>query len=491
MFYSARFILILISVSLLFASVSAGQGAETVKTPETRINSIIAESGSSGAVWSMAVRSPENQLVLNINADRLQRIASNSKLFIVAALMQEPGVEHRLETQLYGDGYLDNEGIWHGDLHFKGAGDPSFDEHFYDSGPFTVFDSFIEQIKAAGIQEIRGNIFGNIRLFDDQPYPPGWEWNDLSFYYAPELSALSFNGNCVDLSVQASGEIGDRPEISWFPYDTDYVQFVNEQRITPENISYNESYERILGSNTILLRSTLPQGYLETECLSVADPAGYFLDSFRKHAARNGILQQGSLIVDRIRRPWEEYRLLASHRSEPLLMMLERVNKKSDNLYAEMLTKVLSARRFGHEGSTESGLELIKGILRQETQIDTSRVQLRDASGMSSANISNAYVISSLLHNMYYSEQRQNWLTTLPLAGHSGSIRHRFLRSPLYGNLYAKTGFITGVRTLSGYFTAQSGRVYSFSLLTNNYLSKTKVIDQLHEQILNELYEML
>lgn len=458
---------------------------------DNRIREAISSSMAQNAVWSMAVRSQTGALLVDIDSHRLQRIASNSKLLVSAALLLELGPEFRYTTSIYGDGRLDENGTWRGDLHLIGSGDPSIDGHFYDDDAFHVFDHFIEQLREAGIKAIHGDVFGNEAFFDEQPYPRGWEWDDLSYYYAPELSALSFNRNCVDLSVDARGTVGSRPEINWFPYNTDYVNFVNEQRIAPGFTSYDESYQRVLGTNTILLGSTLPAGYLEEESLSVSQPTRFFLDSFQKHAARQGLPIRGQLFTDRILRERQDFELLARHESEPLHKLLWRVNRHSDNFYTEMLVKTLSAVRFGPPGSTESGLEHVEKILQEKLLLNTRALRLRDASGMANANVASAHLLSLLLQRMSVSAVAPVWLPGMARAGYNGTLENRFTDSPALGKVYAKTGFSTGVRSLSGYLTAASGTTYSFSILTNNYTQPTSVIDGVQEQLVDLVYETL
>lgn len=468
-----------------------GEQADSHTRLELDMRQAIGSSAAADAVWSVAVRDETGRLVAEVDPARMHRIASNSKLFVAAGLLLELGPDFRHKTRIYGDGRLDEHGVWQGDLHIIGSGDPSIDGHFYDDDAFYVFDAFIEQLREAGIESVHGNIFGNDGLFDDLPYPRGWEWDDLSYYYAPELGALSFNRNCVDLTVRADGEVGSTPAISWFPYDTDYVTFVNEQTITPSFVAYDESYRRVLGTNTILLRSTLPQGYLEEESLSIAEPAAFFLDSFQKHAMQRGLPIRGELIPDRVVRERQDFQLLATHTSEPLHKLLHRVNRESDNFYTEMLVKTLSAAAFGPGGSSESGLEYVELILEENLRLSTRSLRLRDASGMASANVASASALTALLHRMYGSPHGDEWKQTLSRAGYYGTLENRFLASPALGNLYGKTGFITGVRTLSGYITAESGQTYSFSILTNNHTQSTGTVDAVHERIINLIYERL
>lgn len=451
-----------------------------------QIYDIIGGTQASNAVWAVSVRDQSGHSIIDIDASTLMRTASNSKLFSAAGILNGLGPDFTFKTRVYGDGeQIDN--VWYGDIHIVGSGDPSIDKYFYDDDALFVFNSLIDQLKEKGITRIQGDVFGNEHLFDDVRYPRGWEWDDLSFYYAPEISALSFNRNCVDLTVRAVGQPGDTPQITWFPFNTDYVNFLNEQLITPRNIRYNESYARLLGTNTIQLRSTLPVGYLEKESLTISDPALFFIDTFVKQASYRNLDWVGELIVDNGLRPWNQFALLAEHQSEPVVKLLKRVNRNSDNFYTEMLTKALAAYTYNSQGTTEGGLSLIIEQMN-ELGLNTGTLNKRDASGMAGANLSTAATVTDLLHRMLVSENREHWLETLAKAGYHGTMENRFIESPALGNLYAKSGFISGVRSLSGYVTTSSGQTLSYSILTNNFTTRVATVDAAHERIINALY---
>jgi D-alanyl-D-alanine carboxypeptidase/D-alanyl-D-alanine-endopeptidase (penicillin-binding protein 4) len=59
------------------------------------------------------------------------------------------------------------------------------------------------------------------------------------------------------------------------------------------------------------------------------------------------------------------------------------------------------------------------------------------------------------------------WRNTFPIAGVDGTLEGRFVKSPLKGKMWAKTGTLDEVNTLSGYLTASSGKTLAFSILVN------------------------
>jgi D-alanyl-D-alanine carboxypeptidase/D-alanyl-D-alanine-endopeptidase (penicillin-binding protein 4) len=57
----------------------------------------------------------------------------------------------------------------------------------------------------------------------------------------------------------------------------------------------------------------------------------------------------------------------------------------------------------------------------------------------------------------------------LPVAGLAGSLRNRFLGTPLAGRIRAKSGSIARVQALSGYIEIGSGKALTFSVQANHH----------------------
>lgn len=451
------------------------------------IQELISNSAASSSFWSYQVRDAEGTILEEYNGDYLIRPASNLKLVTSAAYLDRLGADFQFETVLYGSGLQDGN-RWSGDLYIRGAGDPSINGEAYDD-PLFLFQLWFSTLDSMGIEVIDGNIVGHEGFFDDIPYPRGWEWDDLSYYYAPEISALSFNQNVVDLEVRADGRPGSRPSITWFPFETPYVRFINEQRITPENTSFDESYRRELGSNTIYLRSTLPVGHYETEPLSIHNPSLYFIDTFKRYLQLMGIRVEGQLLVSDEPMDWDNGSLteIDRHSSKPLHTMVNHLNRESDNHYAEMLLKTMVAEKFGIPGSTELGLEMVKEFMNDHG-FDTTAVELRDASGMAPATLVKTSDLNSFLTDIQDKPYFDQYYNSLSVAAQNGTLKNRFYNSNIANNFYGKTGFMSGVRSLSGYLNTESGKRVIVTIATNNYTVKTAVVDRVHQQILDYLY---
>jgi D-alanyl-D-alanine carboxypeptidase/D-alanyl-D-alanine-endopeptidase (penicillin-binding protein 4) len=59
----------------------------------------------------------------------------------------------------------------------------------------------------------------------------------------------------------------------------------------------------------------------------------------------------------------------------------------------------------------------------------------------------------------------------------------------MYNNFKGKSGYMSGVRTLSGYLKTKTGDRIIVSMAANNFGGKVSPIDAIHEEILMYLYE--
>lgn len=462
------------------------KGQNIIFSPE--IVQTIENSKARDAYWSVIVRDSTGKILDGYNFDKHIRPASNLKLLTSAMILNELGPSFRYRTKLYGLG-IQAGNVWKGDIIIRGSGDPSISGTFYNKDRFHVFDEFQQAFDSLGIKQIDGSLIGNDSYFDQQAYPEGWSWDDLSFYYGVEINALSFNENAVDLRVYANNRIGEKPEIEWFPFDTDYVNFVNEQIITPPYSEYDESYRRLMGTNTILLRSSLPQNYVEKESLSILDAPRFFVDTFKKYLEQGGVKITEPMVVESTRRNWKEsrYTVLGEHLSVPLSKLLKEMNKESNNFYAEMLMKTAAAEHYGTSGSTELGVSLIKGFA-ENMGMNEDDLVLNDGSGLASSTLLKIEGLSKMMVKMRSNPYFKAYKNSLAVAGKDGTLEHRFNNTPVEGRLYGKSGYISGVRALSGYMEAASGQPLVISVITNNFTESTSYIDNIQEDIIQKIY---
>jgi D-alanyl-D-alanine carboxypeptidase/D-alanyl-D-alanine-endopeptidase (penicillin-binding protein 4) len=450
-----------------------------------QIEQLIQENKAHHAFWALAVRDTSGNLLQSFHARKMMRPASNLKLLTAAAVLHELGPDFRFKTPIYGRGKL-KDSVWVGDIIVRGKGDPSMSGLFYDEDRLHVMQEFYHALKMKGIRKIKGNLIANDSYFDHKLHPEGWEWDDFSYYYAPQISALSFNNNAVDITIYANGKVGDEPRIEWFPFNTDFVHFVNEQQIAPEKAYYIGDFHRMLGTNTIFLRSSIPKGMVVRKSITISDAPLYFINTLKHYLEHGGIKVTGHLIVNHGTHHWESpsYKTLAVHISPPLRKLIKHMMKKSDNFYAEMLLKAMAAEYFNTQGSTDLGISLEERFA-SSLGINISNMNLSDGSGMSAYDLITTNALSKLLVAMRHHPAFRN---SLSVGGVDGTLEYRFAHTPLVGSVFAKTGYISGVRSISGYLKTKSHNTLIFSLITNDYTIPTRYVNSTEASILTALY---
>src|SRR5262249_51932729 len=145
--------------------------------------------------------------------------ASNQKLLISAAALERWGPAHRFETPILTEGEI-TDGVLDGTLWIVGQGDPSFvSETLY---------MLAEEIRLAGLREIKGGIGIDASRFDALRFHPDWEPVSSRAYYAP-VSALSANYSSFRVDVVPGEKVGApvslrlAPQLAYFRSAADAV----------------------------------------------------------------------------------------------------------------------------------------------------------------------------------------------------------------------------------------------------------------------------
>ena len=141
------------------------------------------------------------------------------------------------------------------------------------------------------------------------------------------------------------------------------------------------------------------------------------------------------------------------------------INKTSQNLHAELLLRLLG-KIYGTEGSFEEGARVVRQFI-VDAGIGDNEFFLYDGSGLSPMDKITPRAFTRLLAYASRQPWGANWRDTLPIAGVDGTLDHRFQKSPLKGKMWAKSGTLDEVNSLSGYLVTATGREVAFSILVN------------------------
>jgi D-alanyl-D-alanine carboxypeptidase/D-alanyl-D-alanine-endopeptidase (penicillin-binding protein 4) len=155
---------------------------------------------------------------------------------------------------------------------------------------------------------------------------------------------------------------------------------------------------------------------------------------------------------------------LASVASPPLSALLRLTNAPSDNFFAETLLKDLGAS-FGAGGTTADGVSVVSRVITESFGINP---RFNDGSGLSRYDRTSPMQVVSLLEQM---QTAPAFVSSLAVAGVSGTMQHEMLGTRAVNNCRGKTGTLSDVANLVGYCTARNGDTLAFAFMLNSIAS--------------------
>jgi len=404
--------------------------------------------------------------------------ASNVKLLTTAAALQKLGANFRIRTSVYSGE--------NGNLYIAGRGDPSITE--------TQLKSLASQLKQRGISRVN-DLIGDDSYFQGNAVNPNWEWEDAQAGYGAPINSLMFNQNAIEL-ILSPQSIGQPLKVTFAqPKLTNQWQIQNNSVTVGQNESEFVEVGRDFDRPAIRVSGQLKAGAeSESAYVAVINPANNFLQHFQQALAAEGIAVKQALLASSYRNFTQE---LATVESPPMAELVKETNRESNNVYAEVLLRLLgkvtgilpvSQLQTGkmpvpQEDTIEVGLKELKTALTQ-LGVNPNSYILADGSGLSRHNLISPEALVQTLRLMANSPTASFYRASLAVAGESGTLKNRFI-TPNRVILQAKTGTLSGVSALSGYVEVPNYEPLVFSIIVNQSdLSAPKVRSAIDEIVL-------
>ena len=417
--------------------------------------------------------------------------ASNQKVLGTTTALLRLGSNYRYRTEITGVA-PDVNGAISGDIVLRGSGDPSLRPRH--------LDELAETLATQGVTIVEGDVLGDPRRIGSDELGGG-------------RPPLRVGSSSIEVHVRPGDKAGSRPIVSFHPA-SDLFTVVNQAETRAKGkASVNVTIERsghrfqvVVGGRVsmargeIVVRRAPPSAPLFAAFLlrqalvkvgiEVHGGVGIYdgdarprLSSERPSSAMEGVLlalatgpgdsmpalaatESPASRSPNPSNPANE--LLAIHESEPLAELLRRVNKDSDNEWAERVLETVGAEVFGGAATTAKGVRVLRETLA-DLGLPAGAYSPANGSGLGHQNRVTAAGMAALLRRIYFDPRiGPELMQSLSVGGVDGTTRNRFRGTLAAHRVRAKTGTLNGVSCLSG-FVGDASDVLVFSILVEGH----------------------
>lgn len=485
----------------ILALTAAPAAARPAPLPAEMVR-IMAKPRYAHANWGLFVKDVRTgRTYYSLHPNQLNFSASTRKLFSVGVAMDSLGARHRETTtvQRSGDNLVLRAA---GDLTFGGrridddtVAITSFDHNeakalgtsiLTPQDPLYALNRLAQQVRAAGITSVPGDIVVDDRLFEPYRVPNG---NLL-------ISPMMVNENLVDVTADptapgAPAAVAYRPHTSAFGVDG---TITTTAAGTPAKVQLSDNWRiSCIGQPGCLgtVSGSLPVGYrapLSHEpsfvgTFRVEEPAAFARTAFIDALERAGVAVAAAPVAANPRdllpasRTYPAGAQVAAYRSAPYAQIAKLILKVSLNQGAN-----LSLSLFG----LQHGQRTIQGALRAERHTLVRRFGIpptgfsfpTNGSGTPDSRATPRALVT-MLRAMARSRNAAPYAAGFPILGVDGSLAHYGEDLPARGHVLGKTGTTAGptpdgegieikAQNLAGYITTKSGRRLAYALMIND-----------------------
>jgi D-alanyl-D-alanine carboxypeptidase/D-alanyl-D-alanine-endopeptidase (penicillin-binding protein 4) len=394
------------------------------------------------------------------NEKTLLNVASNVKIVTSAAALALLGPEYRFRTVVYALAPTmgpasalpwNKNGELVGDLYLRGFGDPTLDT--------ADLSGLVSELATAGLRKIKGSLIVDETFFDGGYLAPAYDQRTDSYASRAPSSAASLNGNVVAVSVVPGPKPGSPARVVIDP-PSPYFTVIGRVTTTSGAASGPQIESRASDTNdkTLIEVSGRIRVGADPRPIQrrIAHPPLYLGHTLKALLERRGIAVAEGVKTGTV--PEKGLHILATRESAPLGVVVQELNKRSNNFAAEQILRTLGAEVVGRPGNWDKGLEAVARFL---TSLDIKRgsYQMQNGSGLYESNRFTPEQIVTILRAAWRDFRwSAEYLASLAIAGTDGTIAHRMGGTLAERFVRAKTGTLANVSALSG-FAGSPGRM--------------------------------
>jgi serine-type D-Ala-D-Ala carboxypeptidase/endopeptidase (penicillin-binding protein 4) len=284
------------------------------------------------------------------------------------------------------------------------------------------------------------------RNWYDLPYGSGWMWDDLDAEFASPKSPISVQANIAKVFVKGG---------AWVSIPADAFDFVPKAGITKPIFAFE--------------RLQVPEATTSKDTFFI--PMGKPIAGAVK-ALSLGLNQKLPTVAS-----WK------NKYATPLDTVLRLMMQESDNFLAEHLL-LQCAGILTDSLRTQIGIDYT-----QKKWFSTQKTPpiWVDGSGISSYNMQTPEFQVWLLRDLWKKYDKTRLTGIFPAGGVSGTIKNWYAGANGKPYVFAKTGTIRHVHSLSGYLLTKKGKWVAFSFMHNNFAVSNTVYKQEMQRFLEKV----
>jgi D-alanyl-D-alanine carboxypeptidase/D-alanyl-D-alanine-endopeptidase (penicillin-binding protein 4) len=450
-----------------------------------------------GAIWGGIAAYAEQPLTPLFALNEQVRLtpASTLKLLTTAAALETFGPDYRFQTRLYASARPDENGILNGDLYLRGGADPTLGSTRVTGAETwrTVANQWATAVQKAGIKQINGAVYADISLFEGPSVAPKVNWENMGNYYAAPVSPICFNDNSFEIHFAPQIQPGQPVKVAYTLPEVPGLQLKSFVTADGKSDKDNAYVYGAPGQYELNIFGTIPTSMTGFKIkAALPDPALFAAQVLQT------VLQEKSITVSQppqtISDPpdYNAMQLLHTYYSPKLKDIVVIVNKRSFNLYADMLLRMLAVQA-GKSGSLQNGLDELKNFLLKNKIAAENDTVLHDGSGLARDNLLTPQVLLNTLIYMSNSPYFKEYYTSLATPDDRGDLLllRKFLKpQKRIEQVRVKGGTIDSVKAAAGYVQDRNGQLIAFVMIANNLAGKDESLWRFHEDIIKRLISL-
>lgn len=464
-----------------------------------------------GATWGLRVLDSNGKVLIDYNSQQNFFIGSVRKVFSVGQLLNAVGPDHTYDTPVHRVGKVDSAGVLHGNLVLVASGDltmggrtnpdgsiaiTDFDHNEADSlgnaeltapDPTAGYAQLAQQVAAAGIKKIAGDVIVDDRLF--QPFEFRGEFKVTPIFINDDLVDLRINpakaGSAASVTHRPmSAALGVENKLVTSAATSEYS--LKLQPEFPQCIGAPDCLAAIAGNLPINYTPHFTNKFPLVQVFRIVNPTNYARTVFVEKLQAAGVsvdaptVRQNAASLLPARDSYDADAVVAKLKGMPYSDYARFILKVSYNIGAD--TSLVLFGLANNVDNMADALAVEQKDLASNYGVPAGQYHFVDGSGGGATTATNVAVTQML---MALGQRRTFpfFINSLPIMGVDGSLGfiNQFESEPTLagakGQVRAKpgtyaegsaTGLMIKGQAFGGYIDTKSGQRLIYQLVVNN-----------------------